>query len=581
MYTKFYNLRERPFNLTPDSHFLYLSSQHREALGHLLYGIRERKGFILVSGEVGTGKTTLCRALITEIEGEAEVGFILNSFLSADELLKTINEDLSCHRGAVSRKELVDELNRFLLAEHEAGRNVVVLIDECQNLALPVLEQLRMLSNLETEKEKLLQIVLVGQPELRAMLEIPELRQLAQRITVTYHLKPLTRQETTRYIRYRLAIASGGAETDSVQFTGPALKRIYRYSEGLPRKINIVCDRALLIGYVRGSRKITESIVRNALEEIQSHPKTRQPRRRNGMASRGPWIAAAAAFAALAAAGMYYAARRSPAPVPRTTAPQEMSVPPEETGRDIPGIITDAPRAADAGAPPSIPTPRETPAPPVPPEAPAPVVPAVTATREAGAAALLASFWGRTDLKPESFGDTRNLHALAVRCGMKSVSCWGGLDFIRRVNLPCIISLRGAEGEEPVRAVLAHIRDGRAVLVLPGGEKQQRTGRELQAAMCGRAVYFYPSEIALPHACAPGMRGPEVRAIQQELRAAGVLRGDEEGWYGPETAAAVGRFQERHGLSVDGVAGTGEWMLLKSLGAGEGVPRLVPGAPRG
>ncbi|MEI6633583.1 MAG: AAA family ATPase [Chlamydiota bacterium] len=316
MYTKFYNLRERPFNLTPDSHFLYLSSQHREALGHLIYGIRERKGFILVSGEVGTGKTTLCRALITEMEKEAEVGFILNSFLSADELLKTINEDLSCHRGAVSRKELVDELNLFLLAQHEAGRNVVLLIDECQNLALPVLEQLRMLSNLETEKEKLIQIVLVGQPELREMIESPALRQLAQRVTVTYHLHPLTCPETVCYIRHRLAVAAGSEETNPVQFTGSAAKRIYRYSEGLPRKINIVCDRALLVGYVRGSKKITDSIVRRAIEEIQSHPRTRHTPGRRGGAARVWRAAAAAAFVAAAAAAVRYAARQSPVPAP-------------------------------------------------------------------------------------------------------------------------------------------------------------------------------------------------------------------------------------------------------------------------
>ena len=268
MYTSFYNLRERPFNLTPDSHFLYLSPRHREALGHLLYGIRERKGFILVTGEVGTGKTTLCRALIAEIEKEAEVGFILNSFLSAEELLRTINEDLSCHAGAVSRKGLVDELNKFLLARHEAGRNVVVLIDEGQNLALPVLEQLRMLSNLETEKEKLLQIVLVGQPELREMLESPGLRQLAQRITVSYHLQPLSRRETARYISYRLSVAAGGGDSRPPCFTPGAVNRIYRRSRGLPRKINIVCDRALLGGYTEDQHRITPRLVRRAAEEV-------------------------------------------------------------------------------------------------------------------------------------------------------------------------------------------------------------------------------------------------------------------------------------------------------------------------
>ena len=233
MYTKFYRLKEKPFNLTPDSHFLYFSAQHKDALGHLLYGIRERKGFMLVSGEVGTGKTTLCRTLIKEIEGEAEVGFILNSFLSAKELLRAINDDLCCHRGAQSNKELVDELNRFLLEQHERGRTVVVLIDECQNLSAQVLEQIRMLSNLETEKEKLIQIIMVGQPELRDKLEQSHLRQLAQRISVTYHLQPLDYRETVNYVYHRMKVASGGNARDhpgeeggsAVPFRLSALKR--------------------------------------------------------------------------------------------------------------------------------------------------------------------------------------------------------------------------------------------------------------------------------------------------------------------------------------------------------------------
>ena len=268
-YTSFYNLRERPFNLTPDSHFLYLSPRHREALGHLLYGIRERKGFILVTGEVGTGKTTLCRALIAEIEKAAEVGFILNSFLSAEELLRTINEDLSCHAGAVSRKGLVDELNKFLLARHEAGRNVVVLIDEGQNLALPVLEQLRMLSNLETEKEKLLQIVLVGQPELRTKLDSKSLLQLRQRIAVRFHLSPLHRGEVACYIGHRLSVAGGDG---MVGFDRKAVDLICDYSGGIPRLINMLCDKALLAGFVVGTRAITAKLVRASIKEIEGEP---------------------------------------------------------------------------------------------------------------------------------------------------------------------------------------------------------------------------------------------------------------------------------------------------------------------
>ena len=568
MYTSFYNLRERPFNLTPDSHFLYLSPRYREALGHLLYGIRERKGFILVTGEVGTGKTTLCRALIAEIEKEAEVGFILNSFLSAEELLKTINEDLSCHAGAVSRKGLVDELNKFLLARHEAGRNVVVLIDEGQNLALPVLEQLRMLSNLETEKEKLLQIVLVGQPELREMLESPGLRQLAQRITVSYHLQPLSRRETARYISYRLSVAAGGGDSRPPCFTPGAVNRIYRRSRGLPRKINIICDRALLIGYVRGKRRITGEIARRAISEIEGRP-------RAGRLPAASRLIAGAACLAAAAIGAWHAA------------PPFLESKPGNGPRRQGAVATVSPAPSPAVGAARVPqepvlvaeiAPTASPAPTRPP--PPAEAPAVRGTDEAEAAAALSALWGVRGVRPETLGGTRNLHALAAGCGMKSVSCWGGVDFIRRVNLPCIISLRGGGGVA-VRALVAAIRGGRAFLVLPGGEGRDVTAQEIEERICGQAVYYYPRGVRLPGALAPGMSGPDVRALQRGLRALGALDADEDGRYGPETAAAVARFQGRYGLPVDGVAGTGEWLLLKSLEAGGAAPRLDPGAPGG
>lgn len=610
MYTTFYNLRERPFNLTPDSHFLYLSPLHRDALGHLLYGIRERKGFILVSGEVGTGKTTLCRALIAEIEKEAEIGFILNSFLSAEELLKNINEDLSCHRGATTRKGLVDELNQYLLAQHEAGRNVVVLIDECQNLALSVLEQLRMLSNLETEKEKLLQIVLVGQPELREMLGIPALRQLAQRITVTYHLKPLTRAETGRYIRYRLAVAAGG-EPASVRFTDAAVRRIYRYSGGIPRKINIVCDRALLVGFVSGSGKITGAIVRRAVAEIGESPEAQGANRCRLWAA--PLFRGAAAAACLIA--LLLAARSALRPVP-AAAPAVSALGPDGSGgagqgpagagadrepaEELAGTVLGTPQegapaeaaqehAAVVSAPQETASPeKEAPLSGTPPAeavvsrdemSPLPEsVPRATANADAEAATRLAALWGREGPRPVDPASARDLRALAASYGLEAVECWGGVGYLRWVDIPCILFLRGAPGSGAVAAVLSAVRNGKAVLRLQGGETRLCTSRELEEAMCGRAVYFHPLGVAVPGVCAPGMQGPEVHGLQESLKAAGFMWADEGDRYGRETVAAVERLQKSRGLPVDGVAGAAEWMLLLSAGAGEGVPRLFPAA---
>ncbi len=266
MYLPFYGLKNRPFNLTPDAGFLFPSKIHREVLDHLLYGINQRKGFIMVTGEVGSGKTTLCRALLNRLDANTEVAFVLNSFLSEIELLKTINEDLGLNAAGETKKELIDVLNAFLLGETEKGKNVVIVIDEAQNLSFPVLEQIRMLSNLETDKEKLLQIVLVGQPELRQKLGLARLRQLNQRISVRHHLVPLTKKEMSGYIYHRLKVAGSKG---NIYFTKGAMDELYRCSQGIPRMINVICDQVLLVGYVENSKKITHEMVLKAISEVK------------------------------------------------------------------------------------------------------------------------------------------------------------------------------------------------------------------------------------------------------------------------------------------------------------------------
>ena len=232
MYCPFLASKKSPLAL-PQSRFLFLSPSHQEALGHLLYGIEERKGFITVTGEVGTGKTLLCRALLDRLGRHVRTALIFNSFLSEIELLRSINEDFGIPPGGGTRKALIDHLNQYLIGEFSTGRNAVLIIDEAQNLAPPVLEQIRMLSNLETERGKLLQIVLIGQPELRQQLSRPELRQLNQRIALRYHLQPFTRQETEDYINHRLVVAGSHG---GVKFSRRALSAIYRLSDGIPER---------------------------------------------------------------------------------------------------------------------------------------------------------------------------------------------------------------------------------------------------------------------------------------------------------------------------------------------------------
>ena len=266
MYRKFYNIKEKPFNTTSDPSFLFLSKKHEEALTHLIYGIEERKGFLEITGEVGTGKTTLCRALLNKLNGTTKTAFILNPDLSQLQLLQVMLEDFGLEVEKKTKMHIFKQLNKFLLEQLYCGNNVVVIIDEAQNLKTPTLEQIRLLSNLETEKEKLFQIVLVGQPELRTKLNTPQLRQLRQRIAIRYHILPLVEDEVEKYIYHRLSVAGS---TGGVTFEKKAIDLIYNYSGGVPRLINIVCDKALLLGFVLEARTITYDIISKSIKEIE------------------------------------------------------------------------------------------------------------------------------------------------------------------------------------------------------------------------------------------------------------------------------------------------------------------------
>lgn len=269
MYCQYYGFKEFPFNVTSDPSFFYLTDKHKEALSHLLYGVSQRKGIVLLTGEVGTGKTTLCRYFVNQLGRSVRTALILNPCLSESQLLEAIVNDFGIPTKKSSRLKLIQDLNRFLTREAQAGTNVVLIIDEAQNLKPHVLEQVRLLSNLETEKDKLLQVVLVGQPELADKLNLHQLRQLRQRIMVKSHLPPLATADVAHYIRHRLSVASEG--TPEAEFAAESLDTIARFSEGIPRVINLVCDRALLAGFVLGKKTIDADIVKECLKDLSDH----------------------------------------------------------------------------------------------------------------------------------------------------------------------------------------------------------------------------------------------------------------------------------------------------------------------
>ncbi len=266
MYLEYYGLAEPPFDITPNPRFLFYSAKHREAFNHLLYGIRERKGFVQLTGEVGAGKTTICRAMLEQLGPNFSTALILNPVLNADQLMKAIAMEFGLEVKGMDRLETVAALNQHLFEQVEQHKDTVLIIDEAQDLTNELLEQVRLLSNLETDTRKLLQIVLLGQPELRKRLDDHRLRQLRQRITVRYHLRPLTRQEVGQYILHRLLVS--GAK-GAPYFTTAAVWRIYRYSQGIPRVVNAVCDKCLLAGFVQQRDRIDYRMVGLAIRELE------------------------------------------------------------------------------------------------------------------------------------------------------------------------------------------------------------------------------------------------------------------------------------------------------------------------
>ncbi|MGR9000168.1 MAG: AAA family ATPase [Gammaproteobacteria bacterium] len=276
MYNKYFHFTEQPFSIAPDPHFMYMSARHQEGLAHLLYGITRGGGFVALTGEVGTGKTTLCHCLLQQLPSDIDLALILNPKLNASELLAAICDELGViyDKNASTLKNLIDLLNQHLLAVHASGRRTVLLIDEAQNLSLEVLEQIRLLTNLETSKTKLLQIILVGQPELKQLLKRQDLRQLNQRITARYHLLPLSFEETSAYIHHRLTVSNG----DPDLFKPGAIRKIYKLSSGIPRVINILCDRALLGAYSTNARVIRPNIIKHAAKELLAETDNGAPR---------------------------------------------------------------------------------------------------------------------------------------------------------------------------------------------------------------------------------------------------------------------------------------------------------------
>jgi general secretion pathway protein A len=521
MYTAHFGLREAPFALTPDPRYIYMSERHQEALAHLLYGIGQGGGFVQLTGDVGTGKTTMCRCLLEQLPPDVDVAVVFNPRLNSLELLAAVADDLGLAYppGTTSVKVLVDALHHHLLDAHARGRRTVLIIDEAQNLAPDVLEQVRLLTNLETARDKLLQIILIGQPELVGLLDQGELRQLAQRVTARYHLRPFTREETRAYLLHRLAVAG---QTRPI-FTRWALGEVCRLSRGVPRLINIICDRALLGAWAEGRRRVDVRTVRRAVREVHG-PQARPGRvwRRAAVGTAlvgglalvviGGWLGRLSDLRATVAGVLTPPTATS---VPPLTGPSAAAQNPA-VSLTLGGVLSELGVASD----------------------------------QRDAFVTLYARWGLR-YPDEHRGPSCEVgRAAGLRC-LAGVGTWGRL---RRLGLPAVVELRTPVGEVHFATVEA-LDEQRATLDFGGGRLTFPL-HEIERYWTGSFVVLWSAPVGrLP--LVPGRRGPEVAWLRRGLSAVGgsaPVDGQAD-MYDADLVKQVKAFQTSQLLAADGVAG--------------------------
>jgi len=548
MYIEYFNLNEAPFSLTPNPRYLFMSELHREGLAHLLYGVQQYGGFVQLTGEVGSGKTTLCRCLIHQLPPDTDVALILNPRLTAIELLATVCDELGIPYPPETNsiKVLVDALNQRLLETHAHNRRTVLIIDEAQNLDSEVLEQIRLLTNLETSQEKLLQIILLGQPELLTLLKRPNLRQLSQRITARYHLEPLSRTDTYTYVQHRLRVAG----RQEPLFTRRALNCVFRMSGGVPRLINIICDRALLGAYARDKRVIDVPVIRRAAKEASGETSRLRrflltgPRPRNIRvvisASRirlflFAWLATAVLALATVASFIYSPIRSAPSNNDAQEAASRNNVPGDKASHAVPDVPETAAR-------------NDSPIEEIPPSA---LVDILSGVPRNGAS---------------SFADLFTLWGVALPAGTTESGCVKGMipDFeclpqrggwprLRRYNLPAILELLLPNGERR-RVVLAGLDDETAALIIRG-RMLKVSIQEIARLWDGSFMLLWkPPDIERP--ISAGAAGESVEWLQRALdRLDGKPESDVSGVFDEELEQRVLDFQKKCSLMTDGVVG--------------------------
>lgn len=541
MYTSHFDLSEEPFSIAANPRFLYMSERHREALALLLYGIRSDSGFVMLTGEVGTGKTTVCRSIMEQLPAQSNVAFILNPKVTVTELLSSICDEfgIDYDHTSPSVKTFVDAINRYLLEQHALGRNTVVIIDEAQNLSVDVLEQLRLLTNLETNERKLVRIILLGQPELETLLSRPELKQVEQRITSRYSLQALNRNEIQAYVSHRLAVAGCRKPI----FSAKAINRIYDKTHGIPRLINIVCDRAMLGAYVKSRDKVSHGIVNQAIREVQGQP---DRHRRNNKRS---LIFASILIGVMAIAALVYNNVSDPTTLlahqsdaASSEEKTQLAVPGDQpfTTVVMPGEI--APEPQDSIQ--ELPNWPEN----------------ITSTPDSNEKALVTLFrqWNK-DVGVNMVATCTQ----AITEGLRCYSGTGNIGILTNNDRPSMLTLLDGEGR-PYQVTLLSLGNQLATVAFAHGVETVAL-RDLEARWQGHYKMLWKMSPQGLSIFRPGERGSGIKWLTQSLRAAGIESLQEKDLYDAEVIEAVKAFQRKRGLVADGVAGRRTLIHLNTI----------------
>ena len=544
MYLDFHGFREKPFNLTPDPRFVFLSKNHKEAFAHLLYGINHRVGFIALTGEVGSGKTTVLRSLLSQLDADHHrTALIFNPCLSATELLQNINRELGIPNNTSNNSSLLESLNQFLLQQNAEGRTVVLVIDEAQNLEASVLEQIRLISNLETDREKLIQIVLSGQSELLQILERNEMRQLSQRITVRYHLQPMDYTDTVHYIHHRLEVAGGKG---GVVFSKGALKRIYRYSHGLPRLINVACDRALLTGYSRDTTRISSQVTAAGIKDMRKNTAPYGWKRRLIL------IPTAAVLIVFFAGVIYFNWHDLIGQFNTSKQMEAIEDLTEEnsvlTGEELSHVM-----AVELGQ----------------------VIESESARR---AFNTLAGFWKVPLLTENSnFSHSDEMERAALNRELRLYRFSGNLGTLLRLDYPAVLELAlpGISGKRFISLVGT---DYDQLLVDPPiGGRKSLAFTELEKHWSGQGFLLWRDFLNLMPSLSVESKGEHIKRLQGLLREGGAYSKPLTGVYDSDTLSAVKQFQLSKGIEQDGIVGGQTLMVLYHSVDRFGAPKLLAG----